>query len=68
MNETLSAPRLLEVADVATRLGVKDSTVRQWVKHKKIPFTKVGRLTRFVPEHIDEWIRSRSSGVPAAAE
>lgn len=68
MNDTLSAPRLLEAADVAARIGVKESTVRQWVKLKKIPFTKVGKFTRFVSEDIDAWILSNRSGVPAAAE
>lgn len=68
MADTLvEEPRLMEAADVARRLGIKESTVKHWVKKKKIPFTKVGRLTRFVPDDIETWIRSRST-TPAAAE
>ena len=34
--------------------GVKPWTIRSWVTQRKIPYTKVGRLTRFPEAHIED--------------
>lgn len=50
--------RLLSLEEVCRKLGgVKPWTVRAWVSQRRIPFTKVGRLTRFPERGIDLWIR-----------
>ena len=49
--------RLMTIEEVCRKLGgVKPWTVRMWVSQRKIPFTKVGRLTRFPEARIDRWI------------
>ncbi len=37
---------LLTVAEVASLLRLKPSTVRAWVLRRRIPYVKVGRLVR----------------------
>ena len=49
--------RLLTLDEVCQKLGgVKPWTIRCWVSQQRIPYTKVGRLTRFPENRIDEWI------------
>ena len=49
--------KLLTLDEVCHKLGgVKPWTIRCWVSQRKIPYTKVGRLTRFPEERIDSWI------------
>jgi excisionase family DNA binding protein len=47
---------LLTVAQVAMRLGMRESTIRQWVWERKVAYIKVGRSVRFRPEVIDHLI------------
>ncbi len=54
----LAPDRLLTLEEVCRKLGgVRPWTVRGWVSQRRIPFTKVGRLTRFPERGIDLWIR-----------
>jgi len=48
--------RLVDIQTVADSLGVKVSTLYGMVSRRQIPFTKVGRLTKFDPEAIDAWL------------
>jgi excisionase family DNA binding protein len=49
--------RLLTIEELCHKLGgIKPYTVRSWVSKRKIPFTKVGRLTRFPEARINDWI------------
>ncbi len=41
-------------------IGVKVSTLYEWVSKKSIPYVKVGRLTKFDEAKIDKWIVERS--------
>lgn len=53
--------RLLTIQEVCAKLGgVKPWTIRCWVSQKRIPYTKVGRLTRFPESRIDAWIQERT--------
>lgn len=58
--------RLLTLEEVCRKLGgVRPWTIRGWVSQKRIPYTKVGRLTRFPERRINEWIEARTVA-PAA--
>jgi len=48
--------QLVNIQAVADALGVKPSTVYGMVSRREIPFTKVGRLTKFDPASIDAWL------------
>jgi excisionase family DNA binding protein len=51
-----TTPPLLDVAALATRLGVKVRFVRRLVDERRIPYLKVGRLVRFDPLEVERWI------------
>lgn len=47
--------RYVGVKEIADYLGVKVSTIYDWVYRRIIPFRKAGRLLRFDIPEIDEW-------------
>ncbi len=51
---------LLTVEDLCGWLKVKPATVYDWVYRKKIPYIRVGRLLRFRPSEINQWLTARS--------
>jgi excisionase family DNA binding protein len=60
-------PRLLNVGELAERLGVTERHVRRLVHERRIPFVKWGHLVRFDPRDVAEWLDSaRVDPVPAA--
>jgi excisionase family DNA binding protein len=62
-----SAEPLMTPEEVADYLKIAASTVRQWVKLDKIPFVKVGSLTRFRRAEIDQWIILQTAEAEDAA-
>ena len=47
---------LIDKNAVAERLATTVRHVEELVKYRRIPFVKVGRLLRFDPDAIEEWI------------
>lgn len=56
---------LLSTGQVADRLNVSRSTVLRLVHTQSLPAVSVGRLLRFDPAGVDEWLRLRSTGSEA---
>jgi len=52
---------LLDIQQLARKLGVTESWVRSQVLKKKIPFIKVGKLIRFSESDIVKWLEERTS-------
>jgi excisionase family DNA binding protein len=52
--------RLVGINDIAQYVGLSKHTVYTMVSQRRIPFVKVGRLTRFDMRSIDGWIRQHS--------
>jgi len=52
--------KLVNIQTVAEALGLKPSSLYNMVSRRQIPFTKVGRLTKFDPDAIDAWIKQQS--------
>jgi excisionase family DNA binding protein len=50
----------LTVEDVMKKYQIAQSTVYKWMS-EGMPKVKMGRLTRFEAEAIDEWIRNKSA-------
>ena len=50
-------PALINVEQVADRLGVSVRHVRRLVAERRIPFVKWGHLIRFDPVEIDLWVK-----------
>ncbi len=53
---TTAAPGLLDVLDLAARLGVTERFIRRLVHERRIPFYKVGHLVRFDAADVDQWL------------
>lgn len=52
-------PYLLDIVQVAEHLGVTTRHVRHLIADRRIPFVRVGRLIRFDPMEVTEWLRDR---------
>ena len=50
--------RWFSVDEIADYLGVKRDTLYKWIKRKKMPGHKVGRLWKFRKEQVDKWIKT----------
>jgi excisionase family DNA binding protein len=48
--------RLLSIQEVAGYTGLSVHTLYTMVSQRRIPFVKVGRLTKFDRRLLDEWI------------
>lgn len=60
MSEPTSAGEsLMKLTDAAAYLGVSRSTLQTWVWKRRVPFVRVGALTRFRPESLREWVATR---------
>ena len=47
---------MIDLEEVARRLGVNQRHVRRLVAERRIPFVKWGHLLRFDPITIDAWV------------
>ena len=50
---------LLDIGQLAARLGVTPRYVRRLVAERRISFIKAGYFVRFDPDDVDEWIERR---------
>ena len=51
--------RLININELSEYVGLSTSTIYSWVSQRRIPFLKVGRLTKFDLEEIDKWIKEK---------
>jgi excisionase family DNA binding protein len=52
--------RLLNIKEVADYTGLSPHTLYTMVSQRRIPFVKLGRLTKFDLHELDRWIASQS--------
>lgn len=52
---------LVDIVEVARRLGVDVRHVRRLVAEKRIPFIKWGHLLRFDPDDLTSWLAGHRS-------
>jgi len=52
--------QLLDTNEAADLLGISKNTLYEWVVQRKIPYVKVGRLTKFKTEDLEAWIKRRT--------
>lgn len=53
-------PTLLKYEEAARHLGVAEITLRKWVSAGRVPYTKIGRYTRFTLEQLREIVAAGS--------
>lgn len=51
---------MLNLAEIAEKLGMSVSTIRKWVHYGFIPHVKLGRALRFREKDIEPWIEERA--------
>ena len=61
--EMTKSDNYINIEDVARYLGVKACTVRAWIKTKKMPAHKIGKLWKFKLSEINEWIETGKSAL-----
>jgi excisionase family DNA binding protein len=59
MKDNSSEPRLVGPEEAAAILGLKVSTIYNWVHRRKIPFRKHGRLLRFDAAALHAWSKAQ---------
>ncbi|TAJ26050.1 MAG: DNA-binding protein [Nitrospirae bacterium] len=52
--------RLLNIQEVAAYTGLSTDTLYTMVSQRRIPYVKMGRLTKFDRCQLDEWIAQNS--------
>ena len=56
-NQISEYRRYLTVYELSNYLGISESTIYKKVHFNTIPYLKLGRMTRFDRNVIDDWIR-----------
>ena len=46
----------MDIAKLSKRLGIPKNTLYDWVAFGRIPHLKLGKLIRFEPETINNWL------------
>ena len=54
----MSDNRWLSVNEIAIHMGISKETVYRWLKCRKIPAHRFGKLWKFKTSEVDNWIYS----------
>ncbi len=57
---TVVMNRLIGIKEAARWLSVTESTLYKWVSQGKIGHKKIGRLVKFDPVEVQEWIQAQT--------
>lgn len=60
MNKNNKDRLLLDIRELSELTGLSVYTLYSWINQRKIPYVKMGRLVRFEPRKIEEWIEQNS--------
>jgi len=58
----MNAEPWVSLEAIAEHLGVSTDTVHRWIRARKLPAHKAGRLWKFQIEEVNEWVRSGKVG------
>jgi excisionase family DNA binding protein len=53
---------LWDIGRLSQYLGIKKSTLYAMIERKEIPSYRIGKLARFRPAEIDEWLLTKKQG------
>ena len=51
------------VEEIADHLGISKETVYRWLDRKVIPAHRMGKLWKFKPSEVDEWVKKGGAEV-----
>ena len=61
---TENTEKWIGLEEAADYLGIKPSTLREWIKKEKdIPARKIGKLWKFKCSELDAWVKSGKSAL-----
>ena len=50
------------VEEIAKHLGVSKETIYRWLERRIIPAHRMGKLWKFKPSEVDQWIMAGGAG------
>ena len=50
--------RWYSLQEIAEHLGVSPDTIHRWIRTKRMPAHKVGRLWKFDVDEVNDWVRA----------
>ena len=56
----------VSLEEIAEHLKVSTDTIHRWIRAKKIPAHRVGRMWRFQMSEVDAWVRAGKAGTGGA--
>ena len=59
--EMESLENWLSVEEIAVYLGVSKESIYRWLDRKTIPAHRLGKLWKFKPSEVDQWLTSGSA-------
>jgi excisionase family DNA binding protein len=63
-NSSIQPDGLWNISSTAKYLGMSVAFLRKAVRHKRIPFSRIGdKVLRFSKRDLDAWVAANSSGV-----
>ncbi|MCM8763240.1 MAG: helix-turn-helix domain-containing protein [Candidatus Omnitrophica bacterium] len=57
----LQLDKLLTLEEAAQYLDIHPGTLYRWVKEKRVPSFKVGRIWRFKKEKLEDWLKKNEN-------
>lgn len=55
------------VEEIARHLGVSKEMVYRWLEKQLIPAHRLGKLWKFKPSEVDDWVKSGGGSVDAGS-
>ena len=55
--------RWFSVEEIAQHLGVSKETVYRWLERQKVPAHRIGKLWKFKPSEVDQWVVSGDAAI-----
>jgi excisionase family DNA binding protein len=59
LNELIRKGEIIRPDELAKCLKVSNAAVYQWVARGTIPYLRIGKIIRFNPEDIGEWLKAK---------
>lgn len=47
----------MSVDEIAKYLGISKESVYKWLEKRKMPAHRIGKLWKFQPSEVDEWVK-----------
>jgi excisionase family DNA binding protein len=48
--------------EIARHLGVSKETIYRWLEHRDMPAHRMGKLWKFKPSEVDQWVKEGGAG------